>query len=237
MRRTPTPRLRQPGEILAGGRRVLILGASGGIGRAIASEFEIAGDIVIRPTRREIDLDREVTNNKDREIDVLVNCAGINPTKPFQEVSKEEFNRVLKVNFLSFFEIVKQITPHMIDKGKGHILNISSLYGSFSRKDRITYATSKHASNGMVKTLALELGLHNIKVNSLSPGFVMTDMTTKNNDKEKIASWEKKIPLGKLATPKDIAKVAYFLCSEQNTYITGQDIKVDGGYSIGGFEL
>jgi len=237
VRRTPTPRLHQPGEIPSGGRKVLILGASGGIGKAIASEFEIEGDIVIRPSRREIDLDRDVTNNKDREIDVLINCAGINPVKPYYEVSKEEFNRVLKVNFLSFFEIVKQITPHMIGNGRGHILNISSLYGSFSRKNRITYSTSKHASNGMIKTLALELGSHNIKVNSLSPGFVMTEMTTKNNDKTKIKSWEKKIPLGKLATPKDIAKVAYFLCSEKNTYITGQDIKVDGGYSIGGFEV
>ncbi len=215
---------------------VLILGASGGIGKAIASKFETMGHKVFSPTKIEIDLRNPKDIGHNKKVQILINCAGINPTKSFEKVGDEEFNEVLKTNFMGFFNIVKQVSPHMRQLGGGYILNISSLYGFISRKNRIMYATSKHAANGMVKTLALELAQDNIKVNCLSPGFVMTKMTTMNNNKKKIESWQKKIPMGRLATPQDIAEVAYFLCSEQNSYITGQDIVVDGGYSIGGFE-
>jgi|ETNvirnome_2_300_1030623.scaffolds.fasta_scaffold19427_2 3-oxoacyl-[acyl-carrier protein] reductase len=215
---------------------VLILGASGGIGKAIASKFESMGHKVIKPTSADVDLKNPPDLEENKKVQILINCAGINPIKPFEDITEKDFNDVLKINFMGFFDIIKQVSPHMREAGGGYILNISSLYGSFSRKNRLMYATSKHAANGMIKTLALELAKDNIKVNSLSPGFVMTKMTTKNNSREKIKSWEQKIPLGKLATPQDIANVAYFLCSEQNSYITGQNIVVDGGYSVGGFE-
>mgnify|MGYP003112444111 FL=1 len=208
----------------------------GGIGKAIASKFETMGHKVLKPTSTEIDLRSPEDIGSNKKVQILINCAGINPTKPFEEVCDEEFSEVLKTNFIGFFNIVKQVSPYMKQSGGGYILNISSLYGFISRRNRIMYATSKHAANGMVKTLALELARDNIKVNCLSPGFVMTKMTTMNNDRKKIESWQRKIPLGRLATPQDIAEVAYFLCSEQNSYITGQDIVVDGGYSIGGFE-
>jgi|TARA_R110000824_G_scaffold84522_2_gene210802 3-oxoacyl-[acyl-carrier protein] reductase len=217
-------------------RDVLILGASGGIGKAIASEFELMGHKVIKPTSADVDLKSPPDLEENKKVQILINCAGINPVKPFEDITEKDFNDVLKVNFMGFFNIIKQVSPYMRATGGGYILNISSLYGSLSRKNRLMYTTSKHAANGMIKTLALELAKDNIKVNSLSPGFVMTKMTTKNNSKEKIKSWEQKIPLGKLATPQDIANVALFLCSDQNSYITGQDIIVDGGYSIGGFE-
>jgi 3-oxoacyl-[acyl-carrier protein] reductase len=215
---------------------VLILGASGGIGKAIASKFELMGHKVIKPTSADVDLKSPPDLEENRKVQILINCAGINPVKPFEDITEKDFNDVLKVNFMGFFNIIKQVSPYMRANGGGYILNISSLYGSLSRKNRLMYTTSKHAANGMIKTLALELAKDNIKVNSLSPGFVMTKMTTKNNSREKIKSWEQKIPLGKLATPQDIANVALFLCSDQNSYITGQDIIVDGGYSIGGFE-
>ena len=215
---------------------VLVLGASGGIGAAVVNYFEQKGHHVHCPTRDDFDITKPTELINIQNIKVLVNCVGINPTKPYEEISQQEFKKVIDTNFLGFFDVVKQVTYFMKRNGGGHILNISSLYGSISRKNRLMYATTKHAANGMIKTLALELGQHNIKVNSLSPGFVMTKMTTKNNSKDKIDSWKQKIPLGDLATPEDIAKVAYFLCSSENSYITGQDIIVDGGYSVGGFE-
>ena len=216
---------------------VLILGASGGIGAAVAKHFEQKGHTVCKPLRSDFDIANPKELINIQHVKVLVNCVGINPTKPYEKISQKEFRDVIDTNFLGFFDVVKQVSYHMKRSGGGYILNISSLYGHMSRKNRLMYATTKHAANGMIKTLAIEMGKHNIKVNSLSPGFVMTRMTTKNNDEDKIKSWKQKIPLGDLATPEDIAKVAYFLCSSDNSYITGQDIIVDGGYSIGGFEV
>jgi 3-oxoacyl-[acyl-carrier protein] reductase len=215
---------------------ILVLGASGGIGSAIAEVYETRGYNVYKPTRQEYDLSTGLQVPNVKDVDIFINCVSINQTKPYDSISRDEFTHTINSNFLGFFEVVKQVTSQMRNNGGGHILNISSLYGHLSRKNRLMYATTKHAANGMIKTLALELGQYNIKVNSLSPGFVMTKMTTKNNNEEKINSWREKIPLGDLAKPEDIAKVAYFLCSPENTYITGQNIIVDGGYSIGGFE-
>lgn len=95
---------------------------------------------------------------------------------------------------------------------------------------------SKHALIGLIKTAAIELGRYNIKVNAIFPGFVDTNLKRKNNDSNKIKFLEEGIPLGNMAKPADIANVAYFLCSEKNTYITGQDITVDGGFICGGFQ-
>lgn len=122
----------------------------------------------------------------------------------------------------------------MKEKRQGHILAISSLYGTISRRGRLAYAASKHALNGIVKTLACELGEYNILVNSLSPGFVDTVMTRKNNSKEQIDAITGKIPLGRLADVNDIANIAYFLCSSENSYITGQNIIADGGFMAEG---
>jgi 3-oxoacyl-[acyl-carrier protein] reductase len=95
---------------------------------------------------------------------------------------------------------------------------------------------SKHALTGLIQTMALEFAAYDVKVNALSPGFVETAMTRKNNTEEIIDGFIKKIPLGKLAVTEDIANAAYYLCSPQNTYITGQNIIVDGGILAGGFE-
>ena len=134
---------------------VLILGASGGIGKAIASKFELMGHKVIKPTSADVDLKSPPDLEENRKVQILINCAGINPVKPFEDITEKDFNDVLKVNFMGFFNIIKQVSPYMRANGGGYILNISSLYGSLSRKNRLMYTTSKHAANGMIKTLAL----------------------------------------------------------------------------------
>jgi 3-oxoacyl-[acyl-carrier protein] reductase len=125
---------------------------------------------------------------------------------------------------------------NLVKAGQGHILAVSSIYGSIARDRRSSYVMSKHALNGLIKTLAIELGRHNILVNAISPGFVDTAMTRSNNTVERIRQFENLIPLGRMAAPPEIARVAWFLCSRHNTYITGQDIVVDGGFMAGGFQ-
>ncbi len=116
------------------------------------------------------------------------------------------------------FAVAKHLLPYFKEVKNGHILAISSIYGTVSRKGRSAYAMSKHALNGLVKTMALEFAQYGVKTNALAPGFVGTVMTYKNNSQDTIDSFTEKIPLGRLAEPKDIANAAYFLCSEDNTY-------------------
>ena len=119
----------------------------------------------------------------------------------------------------------------------GHILAISSIYGTISRRGRFSYTASKACLEGMVKNCAIELGMKQIKVNALAPGFIDTSLTKKNNSPELIADLIKDIPLGCMAQTQDIAEVAYFLASAHNQYINGQTIIADGGYLAGGFQV
>jgi 3-oxoacyl-[acyl-carrier protein] reductase len=100
----------------------------------------------------------------------------------------------------------------------------------------LPYVLSKHALNGAVKTLAIELGPSGVLVNSVSPGYIATPLTYRNNSKQDLEKLVAGIPLGRLGEPHEIAKVVEFLCSDLNTYINGQDLVVDGGFSVGGFQ-
>jgi 3-oxoacyl-[acyl-carrier protein] reductase len=219
-------------------KKVFLTGASGDIGQAINNVFEKNGCIVIAPRRQQLNLEdiasvRKYFKTADTKFDIIVHCAGFNNPKKINELTFEDIEKTAKINYMSFFELVKKMSPYMIRKKAGHILVISSLYSTISKSGRLAYTASKHALNGMVKTLACELGHNNILVNCLSPGFVDTRMTAKNNSKDAINLLVKKIPLQRLALPKDIANVAFYLCS-QNTYITGQNIIVDGGFIVSG---
>ena len=220
--------------------KLFITGGNGDIGNSISNLFEKNGYEVIRPSSVDLDLSNRNEIEKYLEhindISVFIHCAGVNYPKSFLKVDDFELKKVMDINVNSFLHISKKIVPTMIQNKFGYILSISSLYGFISRKNRLLYSASKHSLNGMMKTMALELGNHNIKVNSLSPGFVDTKLTRKNNSSQKIKEWKNKIPLNRLASTDDIAKVSYFLCNDNN-YITGQDIVVDGGYTIGGFEI
>ena len=225
-------------------KKVLILGGDGAIGSAICREFRRNGWRVLAPSPKDCDLASPDAVEAYLArcaagltgVEALVHSAGINEPGPFEKVPQADFQRVLQVNTLSFVRIMRHLAPEFKRRRRGRILAISSLYGGFSRAGRMPYALSKHGLNGAVKTAALELGPYGVLANTLSPGFVDTPLTRKNNGPSVIRSFEERIPLGFLAAPADIAKAAYFLCSPQNTYITGQDIVADGGYSAGGFQ-
>jgi 3-oxoacyl-[acyl-carrier protein] reductase len=222
-------------------RNIFVLGGHGDIGHAIVGRFNQTGDHVLSPSSQELNLEDKnaiewFLSNQNFVPDVLIQSAGWNQLKMIGELPLADIQKTMAVNVIGFFQIVKHFIPEFKKRNNGYIIAVSSLYGTFARSKRTSYVTSKHALNGLMKSLAIELGPFNIKVNTVSPGFVDTKMTRKNNDENTIKDLELKIPLRRLAQPKDIANIVYFLCSSENNYINGQDIIVDGGYSIGGFQ-
>ncbi len=220
--------------------KLLLLGGNGDIGQAIKNKFVSEGFHVNSPSSKELNLENidliEGFMSQHDGFDVLIQCAGFNEPKAVDDVSIDDIFKTFKINVFGFYKIVQMNLDYFKKKNNGWILGISSLYGTISRENRSPYAMSKHALNGLIKTLAIELGKYNIKSNTLSPGFVETKMTRKNNSEDKIKSFENKIPLGRLASPENIADAALFLCSGQNGYINGQDIIIDGGFMAGGFQ-
>lgn len=220
-------------------KRVFITGGNGDIGSSIVEIFKINGYEVVSPNSKELDLrDSKLIKeyfNHNNNFDIFIHCAGINNPSIIEDLDFNNIKETMQINTFSFYEILKTLIPYQKING-GYILAISSIYGQISRAGRTAYTMSKHALIGLIKTAAIELGKYNIKVNALSPGFVDTNLTRKNNNDEKIKIINESIPLGSIAKPTDIANVSYFLCSEKNTYITGQDITVDGGFICGGFQ-
>ncbi|MDA9688799.1 SDR family oxidoreductase [Betaproteobacteria bacterium] len=221
-------------------KNALILGGNGDIGKSISAKFRLNGFEVKQVGRRDFDLgnNQEITkffNKNHKEYDVLIHCAAVNIPKRFIDISFEDLSYSVNVNVLGFLNVTKVLLKGWIKNNYGRVLVISSLYGTTSRIDRLPYTLSKHALNGVVKNLAIELSGNGVLVNSISPGYVDTKMTSSNNTEDQIKKIEQLIPLQRLGMPDDIAEIAYFLCSAKNTYINGQNIVVDGGFSIGGF--
>ncbi len=162
-------------------------------------------------------------------IDVLVNNAGISQFKVFTDITDEEWNNMIQTNLNSVFYMSQEVANHMINRKEGNIVNISSIWGLVGSSCEVHYSTSKAAINGMTKALAKELGPSNIKVNSIAPGLINTDM---NNDlkPEIIKEIVQETPLGKIGKPIDIAKCVKWLIEDEFT--TGQIISPNGGWVI-----
>lgn len=221
--------------------KVFITGGNGGIGSAVKEMFVNAGHQVIAPSSRDLDLSdlnalQQYLKDNPPAYDAVIHCAGYNPPLSVEDTSAREFAKAELVNTASLLEIVKSNSAYFKRQQKGYVVAIASLYASISRENRVAYACSKHALVGLIKTLALELGKHNILCNTVSPGYVDTKMFREHNDAEKRSYLASKVPLNRLAVPEDIAKIVYFLCSENNTYLNGQDIIADGGFMAGGFQ-
>jgi NAD(P)-dependent dehydrogenase (short-subunit alcohol dehydrogenase family) len=168
-------------------------------------------------------------------IDILVNNAGINLKKDLIDVSDEEFQQVILTNLTGVFAISREVSKIMIDQKQGNIVNISSMAAHYGLPKVVAYAASKGAVEAMTRTMAVELSPKGVLVNCVAPGFVKTNMSSAalNKDPERKRRVLKRTPLGKLGSPEDIANAVYFLVSDQNLYITGAVIPVDGGNSIG----
>lgn len=241
------------------GKVALITGSARGIGKAIALELAnhgakiVINDILpkneidktleeIRKSsdqaigiRADITIFKEVESmvkeiiNKFGKIDILVNNAGIIRDSLLIRMKEEDWDAVININLKGTFNCSKTVAKYMMrQKSGGKIVNISSVIGLVGNIGQANYAASKAGIIGLTKSIAKELALRNINVNAIAPGFIETDMTKRLSEKVR-KDLQQQIPLKRLGTVKDIAKVVYFLVSDNANYITGQVINVDGG--------
>ncbi len=174
--------------------------------------------------------------NRFGRIDILVNNAGINQKKPILDVSKEDFEQILRVNTTGVFVLTQEVIKVMLQQAsRGSIVNISSMAAQYGIPYIVSYSTSKTAIDGMTRALAVELGETGIRVNAIAPGFIRTPMSSKalDNDplrKQKVLS---RTPMARLGEPEDVANAVAFLVSDQASFIHGVILRVDGGNAIG----
>ena len=233
---------------------ILVTGASRGIGRAIAKELSKDNIVIANYNKSEekakellsecssIDIFKaDVSNraevvtmveyiiNKYGHIDVLVNNAGIDNEKMFQDITDEDWNNVIKNNLYSVFCTTQESVKYMLKQQSGCIINISSIYGVNGGSCATAYSASKAGIDGITKSLAKELGPSNIRVNSIAPGWINTDMNSKYSKQEAI-EFSNETPLGKIGEGIDIARCVKWLVEDEFT--TGQVISINGGYEI-----
>ena len=238
---------------------IIVTGASRGIGKEIANTLAKAGNLVIANYNKsqenaeqlkdelnangiEIDIFKadvskredvkqmvDFAINKYGKIDVLVNNAGIDNEKLFQDITDEDWQNVINTNLYSVFCVTQEVVNNMIHNKSGCIINISSVWGITGGSCEVHYSTSKAGINGLTKALAKELGPSNIRVNGVAPGAIMTDMN-KDLTNEEIIELNEEIPLGRIGTPQDIARCVKWLIEDQ--YTTGQIISPNGGWVI-----
>lgn len=217
-------------------KTVFISGAARGIGQAIYQKLKKENYKIIAPTRQELDLSnnasmyRYIEANKNLKIDILINNAGINLPMWIDELTDENINQHIQTNLAAPIKLISAFVSNMKKNKWGKIINISSIFGIVARGKQTMYTATKHGINGVTKALALELGPYNILVNSVCPGFTNTDLV-KRNTPEKNALLAKDIPLGRFAEPTEIAELVSFLISDKNTYINGQCVTIDGGFT------
>jgi len=218
--------------------KVLLTGGRGGIGSSIKDELVSKGCSVIAPTSEELDLSNQnhvlswIEANSNLEFDGLVLSAGTNTPRDFNSIQTNEYNQILQTNVNSNRLLITAILPAMQKNRYGRIVAISSSYSTITRLGRSSYSVSKAALEALIRSVGLENAQNNILANSVVPGFIETPLTLKNNDKFQIEKILERVPVGRMGNPSEVAKLVWFLMSEQNTYITGQSIRVDGGFSI-----
>ena len=216
-------------------KTALITGSTGGIGKYLVSSLK--EDVtVVSPTRKELDLSSNSSINNyisslDIPIDIIVNCAGIHKAGNCEDLTEYDFQNVLQINLIAPFQIISGLAKGMKERKYGRILNISSIWSVIAKEKRSIYSASKSGLDGLTRTLALELAPFNILVNSIAPGYVDTKMIQLYNSEKELEKIKKITPLGRFAKPSEIGELAKFLCSEKNSYITGQIIPIDGGYT------
>ena len=249
---------RTPSFSLAG-RRALVTGGSRGIGLAAAAALAGAGAAVTLTARSIVDAQRaadaivsqggiaealafEASDPEgctrlgaDRVYDVLVNNAGIARHQSFLDVVATDFDAVMDVNVRGTFLVAQSIARGMITrKAGGSIINVSSQMGHVGGPNRSVYCASKFAMEGMTRAMAIELGKHNIRVNTICPTFIETPLTQSSLADPAFSSWVlQKIKLGRLAKVEEVMGAIVFLASDASSIVTGSSLMLDGGWTAG----
>ena len=241
------------------GKTALIAGASRGIGLAIAKEIAAAGARTILASRSLDKLEENAAALRAQgyqaearrldtadsasiqalaaelgpDLDILINVAGVNIRKRFEDYTKEEYERILQTNLHGIVELTQAIGPQMVKRGKGgKIINIGSLMSVLGVPYLTVYAITKSGLAGLTRVLAAEWGRYNIQVNCIAPGFIITDLNREMWKSETMLNWLRGVQAAPdPGKPEDIAPLAVFLSGPGSNYITGQVIPVDGGYT------
>jgi len=218
-------------------RVALVTGASRGIGRSIAEVLTSTGITVLTPARSELDLScpssvREWLSTAPENIDILVNNAGVNPIGLLEDVNVDAWEHSLAVNLTAPMLLIQHCSRAMRRGRWGRIVNVSSCYSIATRPGRGPYGAAKAGLNSLTRSAALEFARDGILVNAVCPGFVETDLTRSNNTPSQIDALAAQVPIGRLAQGVEVARLISFLVSEQNTYMTGQTIILDGGFLL-----
>lgn len=241
-------------------KSVIVIGATGGIGEAVVEKFASEGYNVIATfnqakTQSLIEIGKrfgvkldtmkvDVTNSNDitalfnkafkenEYVDALICCSGVSiGEKMLCDCEEEEIDRMLDINLRGTIFCNKEAVKHFISQKHGSIVNISSIYGIYGGSCEVAYSASKAGVIGLTKALSQEVGNAGVRVNAIAPGFIETNMTSGFNNEERSAIIQS-TPLKRLGKSQDVANVAYFLASEESSFITGQTIEVSGGATI-----
>ena len=244
------------------GKVVLVTGASKGLGKAMAMGLAKAGADLALCARTLVELERsraeaeahgvtakayrmdvlarasirETVDSIVRDfgrIDILLNNAGVNVRKPVTQLAEEEWDLVLDTNLKGYFLVAQAVAPHMIQRGKGKIINIASILGTVALDNQVAYASSKGGIVQMTKVMAIEWAKHNINVNAIGPTYFETPLVaTLRDDPERFRFINERTPMGRWGQPEELEGTVIFLASQASDFITGQTIYVDGGWTI-----
>jgi 3-oxoacyl-[acyl-carrier protein] reductase len=243
------------------GKRAIVTGGTRGIGKAIVLELASKGCDVVFTFQSSVEAAKLVENEAEKYgvkifglqadaskyaeaektvnftleklsgLDILVNNAGITKDNLLVRMSEEDFDKVISANLKSVFNYTKAVAKHMIGQRTGRIVNISSVVAIIGNPGQANYVASKAGVIGLTKSNAKELASRNITVNAVAPGYILSDMTEKLNEKQREAIIST-IPLKRIGKAEDVAKVVAFLVSPDAEYLTGQVISVDGGMAM-----
>ena len=232
-------------------KKALVTGGSRGIGTKIAQAFIQRGaQVIITGTNEEklkeitniagkncsyvvADLSQQqdienLINNHCQDLDILVNNAGITKDNLLLRMKDQDWQQVLDVNLSAAYKLIRGSIRGMLKKRSGRIINLSSVVAASGNPGQANYCAAKAGIVGMSKSIALEIAARGITVNCISPGFIQTDMTNKLTE-EQVAQITKNIPSGKMGQVDDISSAAIFLASDEASYITGQNLHINGG--------